>query len=113
MPTWDYPALRGPDGRVVVVEYHDGDTVRLALDAGCETAVFPWLRVAGVNCPELSDPGGSEAAEFLRSVLDRAERVDVHITGRSFARWVASVSVDGDDLAGMIVDAGHGVVHEE
>jgi hypothetical protein len=37
-----------PDGRPVVVELHDGDTFKL-LDAGCDSGLFPWLRVAGVD----------------------------------------------------------------
>lgn len=111
MPTWTYPVVRGPDGHPIVVQYHDGDTVRLLLDLGLEHGGFPWLRVAGVNCPELRADNGPEAAEFLRSLLAQARDVDVHVIGRSFARWVADITVDGADLADTIIAAGHGVAH--
>lgn len=106
---WEYPVRVDDDGRPIVVELHDGDTFRLLLDAGCETGLFPWLRLAGVNCPELRDgPAGPAAAAFTAGCLRSATSIDVVVSGRSFNRWVAQVFVDGADLAAVLIEAGHG-----
>jgi len=105
---WRYPVVRDAGGRCVVVALHDGDTFRLLLDCGADAGVFPWLRLAGVYCPELNAPGGVEAAEFTAARLAAAGRIEVTLMGRSFARWVARVVIDGADLAGTIIAAGHG-----
>lgn len=108
MPAWSYPVMTGADGRPVILDVHDGDTVRLLLDAGCETGLWPWLRLAGVSCPELRSPGGPEAAVFTRDTLAAATKINATLTGRSFARWVAIVICDGASLSRTLIDAGHG-----
>lgn len=108
MLPWTFPVLTSIDGRPLVVDVHDGDSVRLVLDAGCDAAVHPWLRVKGVYCPELRQPGGPEARAFTVATLAAATEVRVTTFGRSFARWVADISVDGHNLADLIVAAGHG-----
>jgi endonuclease YncB( thermonuclease family) len=92
-----------------VIQDHDGDTFRLLLDAGCEAGLFPWLRVAGVDSPELNTPEGKAAAAFTADVLANAGDIEVEVHGRSFNRWVATVVVDGRDLAEVLIEAGHGV----
>lgn len=101
--------VTGLTGQPVVLDVHDGDTVRLLLDCGVETGAFPWIRIAGVNCPELGTPGGAEATDFTRGLLLGAHAISVSVHGRSFARWVGQVFVDGADIAGLIITAGHGV----
>lgn len=108
MPAWSYPVLTGLGGRPIVVAVHDGDTVKLLLNCGLETAPHPWLRVKGVHCPELSQPGGPEARAYTAATLLGADQIRVTTFGRSFGRWVATVLVDGTDLAGLIIAAGHG-----
>jgi hypothetical protein len=44
--SWSYPVRKNSTGRPTVIELHDGDTFKLLLDAGCDTGVFAWLRVA-------------------------------------------------------------------
>ena len=106
---WEYP-VHARTRYPIIVQLHDADTFRLLLDAGCETGLFPWLRLAGVDCPELSTrPAGPDAAAFTAGILRGAGRIHVVVHGRSFNRWVADVSVDGADLAQTLIDAGHGV----
>lgn len=105
---WTYPVLRDHTGHPIVIDVHDGDTIRLALNAGLETAAHPRLRVRGLYCPELSQPGGVEARAYTTQVLTDAAGIVVHVHGRSFGRWVAQVMVDGADLAGLVITAGHG-----
>jgi len=90
-----------------VIQLHDGDTFKLLLDAGCDTGLFPWLRVAGVDSPELNTPEGKVAAAFAE-VLEDAGDIEVEVHGRSFNRWVATVMVDDRDLAEVLIEAGHG-----
>lgn len=106
--TWTYPALRGVDDRPVVIDVHDGDTFRLALDAGGDAAIHPALRVKGLYCPELGEDGGLMAWLFTANTLAAAKDIKVTIFSRSFARWVAQVVVDGVDLAQVVIAAGHG-----
>jgi hypothetical protein len=94
------------------VNNHDGDTLLLALDHGkfpTSKAVTECdIRVKGLYCPELSELGGAEAAEFTRSVLLAAARIVVQTYKGSFARTVADVWVDGRLLADVVIEAGHG-----
>lgn len=105
---WSYPVLKDAAGKPIVVDVHDGDTVRLVLDGGCETSMHPALRVKGLYCPELNETGGIAATVFTASVLDQAHDIRVTIFGRSFARWVALIEVDGVDLAKTVIAAGYG-----
>lgn len=107
MTGWRFPVLTDHTDRPVVLAVHDGDTVRLALDAGVETGAHPWLRVRDAYCPELDEPGGPEAQAFTLAALTAASAVSVTLHGRSFARWVADVHVDGRSLADLLIEAGH------
>ena len=106
--TWHYPVLTDATGRPIVVQLHDADTARLLLDAGCDTGIFPWLRVADVQAWELGEPGGIKAAEFTAAKLRDATHIEVTVRGRSFARWVADIVIDGENLADALIAAGHG-----
>jgi hypothetical protein len=91
---------------------HDGDTLLLALDHGrfptSKTVTECDIRVRGLYCPELSEAGGGEAAEFTRNVMMGARRITVQTYKGSFARTVADVWVDGRLLAEIVQTAGHG-----
>ncbi|QAY16140.1 nuclease [Arthrobacter phage Sonali] len=50
-----------------VLEWHDGDSVRLRLDIWEDTAKTVWVRLDGLDTPELGKPGG--AAASARSLL--------------------------------------------
>lgn len=94
------------------VKAHDGDTATFALDHGTyptSRAVTECdIRVRGLYCPELSEPGGAEAAEHARTLLEQASRITVQTYKGSFARTVADVWTDGVLFADLMVAAGHG-----
>lgn len=94
------------------VANHDGDTVTLALDHGkyptSKSVTEAELRIRNLWCPELSEPGGVEAAEFTRATLAAATRIVAQTYKASFGRTVADVWVDGFELAGLVIAAGHG-----
>ncbi len=53
-----------------VLSIHDGDTVRVRLAhgfSGVESRVL--LRLVGINCRELAEPGGREARDHLAEML--------------------------------------------
>lgn len=98
--------------KATFVSNHDGDTLLLALDHGrfptSKTVTECDIRVKGLYCPELSEAGGAEAAEYAQALLARARRITVQTYKGSFARTVADVWVDGVPFAAIMVDAGHG-----
>lgn len=83
-----------------VREIRDGDTFRLDLDVGFEHSAWPWLRLRGYSCPELSEPGGLAARDFARATLTGAgarvwvrtfKRPGYEDMRKSFARYLADV----------------------
>lgn len=103
-----YTVLKSVDGRPIVLDVHDGDTFTLLLDAAEEAGVHPALRVKGLFCPELGEDGGLAAWLFVAQLLHNASDIRVTTFGRSFARFVAQVVVDGVDIAQTVIAAGHG-----
>ena len=72
----------------VVISVHDGDSVRVRRDDG---VVVP-IRIYGVDCPELDQPGGVEARDVtIKLVL--GQRVNIIPVGQrpSYGREVAGV----------------------
>jgi len=81
------PALAGGTWEAEVVKVVDGDTIHVRRDSGELVKVRLW----GVDCPELRNPWGPEAAEFTR-VAALGRRVRVEVKGKpSRGRIVALV----------------------
>lgn len=99
--------------RAKLVRAIDADTLVLNIDLGFRVFVELELRVHAVDAPEQSTPEGKEATAWASSVLrhpDGSSRlliVESFKDQRSFARWVGTVYVDGDDYAGLLRAAGH------
>lgn len=96
------PAAEPPaDLAGTVASVWDGDSVRVA-DDGQEQAV----RLFGVDCPELDQPRGRDAANFARALID-GRRVAIARRGTSWGRLVAQLRDDrGRDVAAALVAAG-------
>lgn len=89
-------------GRVVYVL--DGDTVHVRPPHGGKPV---RIRVHGIDAPEICQNGGGSARDALRR---RAfgRQVAVHGVSRDdYGRLVAQIVLDGDDLGGSMVEAGH------
>lgn len=112
-----------------VLRVKDGDTFAAVIerDAGFYLR-NRWtldLRVAGVNCPEvtgITKAAGARARDFtatwlaaepclIETVAKRPSTTGTLVTGQtSFERWVAHVRrADGSSLADALVAAGHAV----
>lgn len=108
-----------PNGcrRVVeILDVHDGDTFRCRVLADEDLHRTWTVRIRAVNAPELNEPGGPEARNFLSELLTTTTNIYVapYLTARSFNRRVMDVWVDvapaGDPLlvADLIIEAKHG-----
>ena len=54
-----------------VVSVHDGDSITCEIEMGCKIRLTNYkIRLSGINAPELSAPGGQEAAAYLRKQVD-------------------------------------------
>ena len=108
----------------------DGDTVRMACyqslkwpDENIAVERTFVIRLLGVDAPEVrgeTREAGLAATAFVRGVLytdgDLAEPVacEVLLEGQRdvYGRWIGSVRVNGQDLAGMLVESGHAVAKD-
>lgn len=84
-----------------VLSVHDGDTLTVDLDLGMFVHRITTVRLRGCNARELSQPGGVEARDHLRSVLPVGTEVTVGTVkaDKYGNRWEANVRLqDGSDL---------------
>lgn len=88
-----------------VVHVTDGDTLWLKPDAAGD---IPFkLRLAGIDAPERCQAGGAQAgAALAQRVLHRHVQVVTRATD-DFQRVVATLRLDGEDIAAWLVLQGH------
>jgi endonuclease YncB( thermonuclease family) len=108
-PNWTHPG--------VVVRVIDGDTLVVRLDlgrygGGDVVEHTTTIRIAGLYCPELGEPGGEEARDFAKSIVGGA---DVMVQTRkpnprdAYGRVVADVWIRlGRSFAEEMIEADHG-----
>lgn len=108
-----------PDGRwrwdvLEIVRVHDGDTLRVRVDTGFGQSFTFDLRLAGIDAPELGEPGGDAARAELVAltaqgplVAETHRRIETGTEVRSFTRWVGRLIVaDERDAGAVLVSAG-------
>lgn len=106
--------------RARALEVHDGDTYLLDVDLGLHVHAHEWIRLRGVNTPELNTDAGYQARLFVAAalmpgdvapgpaVVIQTQKTRGGLDVQTFARYVADVQLpDGRDLATVLVDAGH------
>jgi len=106
MTTWTVPGT--------VLEVHDGDTIKVALDLGWHITYTASIRLAGVNAPELATPAGPPAREFVDGLLPAGTAVTVvsHSLDK-YGRVLGNVTLpDGRDLSAAVIAAGMGVPYD-
>ena len=95
-----------------VVKVHDGDTLNVSVvDALLSVPVVLAVRLAGVNAPELSEPGGKEVRDLLAAELPPGTVVTLRRVhpDKYAGRIVATVITQaGLDVAFWLVDHGYG-----
>jgi endonuclease YncB( thermonuclease family) len=100
-----------------VISVTDGDTIVLNIDLGRRHYSIDSIRLIGVNARELSQPGGHEAADYLRTLCPEGLTVRFQTfknKSDKYGRWLGRVYLPPMvDLNQMMVDAGHAVVIKE
>ncbi len=98
--------------QATVLSIHDGDTMTLRIDMGRRIYSDDAIRLYRINAPELSQPGGKEARDFLRSLVPIGSevRVQTHKNSRDkYGRWLGDVWHNGICVNDHLVDSGHAV----
>lgn len=108
---------------------HDGDTVRISLDLGCEVRFTTSVRLLGIQAPEVSGPGVTDAekaaglaardrlveilAGGLRPVVARTKKDTQEGRGRYLATLYV-VQADGTwlDVCRQLVLEGHATPYD-
>jgi len=92
----------------------DGDTLEADIDLGFGVALTAIkIRVAKIDCPEMSTEAGVTAKGFTKNWVDsKVDTVQVVVSVKNhkkdkYGRILGSVSADGEDLAEMLMNAGH------
>lgn len=110
MTTYAYTTAKDLLDGSIVLGMRDGDTFKLPLLAGPDVIYAPWLRLAGIDCPERGTAEGRVAKAFVQEKLKRATETRVALTGaKTFDRLVAAVWLDQLPLDLMLVETGHAV----
>jgi endonuclease YncB( thermonuclease family) len=99
----------------LILGNHDGDTVRVSVDLGVSVWLIDCpLRLEGVNCPELNQPGGLEAkayvVQWLREHGGQFVFVPVGKGRDKYGRLLGRLrAADGNVLNDDLLAAGHAV----
>ncbi len=84
----------------------DGDTIK---DHQDQSIMFSLA-----SAPELSEPGGQEAKEFIEELCPVGSRIvidgDDKQTGGSYGRIIAQVTCNGVNLNERLLEGGHGTI---
>jgi len=110
---WAWPLAR-------LLDVHDGDTVKLAIDHGFGEDAKEWIRLKDVRAPELDEPGGPEATDVCQSWFDEhAPDGYVQVTTfrtsapleirfrASFSRYIGIIVADGNSLNEWLRERGY------
>ena len=86
----------------------DGDTIDALVDLGFKVQIMQRLRLTRVDTPERTQPGYAAARDFVKGLV---EGKDVTIVTHKVSKWgyfLADVSIDGRDVADMLISTGLG-----
>ena len=79
-----------------VVSVHDGDTMTLDIDMGRRLRTDDSIRLYGINAPELSQAGGREARDYLRTLCPKDSEVRIRTFKNAedkYGRWLGKVYI--------------------
>jgi endonuclease YncB( thermonuclease family) len=92
-----------PAGPYTIIQIHDGDSFNLKAKNGEQVRV----RIAGIDAPEREQPYGQQSKRSLEELLQSGAIELEPIKRDRFDRWVANVSVRGQDIGLMQISSGH------
>lgn len=106
------------DYNASVVAVHDGDTVKVDVDLGFDAHYVTWIRLLGINAPELATDAGKVSRDALVGLLPVGTKVLVLSTKSAHAvmadkyggRWDGElVLADARSVSAWMVDGGFAV----
>lgn len=83
------------------VKCHDGDTCRISIGGKIRK-----IRLSGVDAPELDQPYGREARNYIIKVLSGA-KITLKCTGKSYDRKICVIFANGKDIRADMVRKGY------
>lgn len=97
-----------------VLRWVDGDTLDMRVDLGFRLFTETRFRVHGLDTPERTEPGWSEATAYGNNFAPPGFKVATRThKSDSFGRWLAEVELpDGRSYSAEIISAGLGVVYK-
>jgi endonuclease YncB( thermonuclease family) len=105
---WVYP--------ITFTRWVDGDTAKVIMDVGVRMRWEGSARVAGINCPEIRDPGGYEALKYAEQLVPvGTTRPCRSVAMDSFGRPLLAIDLGTttgfDGFAVAMLEAGMAVVY--
>lgn len=114
----------------IVTKIHDADSIHLDVileDREVDFGFFIYehrkkthpikTRLLGINSPELGDPGGVEARDWLREKVPVGTVVSLEtfkFPGDKYGRWLANITTPSlGDIGTALLDAGHAVLYRK
>ena len=86
----------------------DGDTVDVVADLGFDVYTTQRIRLAAINAPELRDPGGQEAKNWLAMLLRRGKPLRLYAEKRGrWGRYIGTFKSGDVDLNQKMIEDGH------
>ena len=98
-----------------VISNYDGDTITLNIDMGCRIYTINSIRLYRINTPELSQPGGKEARDFLSILLPPKSKVRIRTFKNKedkYGRWLGEIYIEDICLNDRLVQLGYAVYKE-
>jgi endonuclease YncB( thermonuclease family) len=101
--------------RATIEKIVDGDTLRVVVDLGFNTRTRQYLRLRGLDCPEIDTPEGRAAAEFVKAKIKTTDAI-IFTSSKSdkYDRYLADVfynDKNGEEqyLNNLLLGQGHAV----
>ncbi|MEL6426822.1 MAG: thermonuclease family protein [Pseudomonadota bacterium] len=91
-----------------------GDRYEVARVIDGDTITFKQfdlrIRLFGIDAPEMDEPGGEAARDFLKSLISTGDLLSDFIEEDRFDRLVARLYLpNGQDVSALMIEAGHAV----
>lgn len=80
-----------------VLDVHDGDTMNLEVDLGCNITIKMAVRLYGINAPEMRTPEGVTSRDYVRGLLPTDREVwirTIRDTKEKYGRYLGRVFLD-------------------
>ena len=76
----------------------DGDTLRVVVDLGFDTTTRQYIRLKGIDCPEMDTPEGKRARKFVETLLEGVAYLTLKTTrSDKYDRYLGDVTIPKKD----------------